>query len=106
MGRSESRITIHRPLKTVFDVYTEPDTFRRADVRCVSWVRGKPWELESRMHIKTNDDFGVTMDQVVTHFESYRRIDFISYFAGITLLTQVHFKRCQTMKPKFMGSWN
>lgn len=92
MGRFESRITIHRPLKTVFDVYTEPDTFRWADVGSVTWVRGKPWELESRMHIRTNDAFGVTMDQVVTHFESYRRIDFISHFAGITLLTQVHFK--------------
>jgi hypothetical protein len=32
------------------------------------------------------------MDQVVTHFEPYRRIDFISHFAGITLLTQVHFR--------------
>ena len=32
------------------------------------------------------------MDQVVTHFEPYRRIDFISHFAGITLLTQVQFR--------------
>ena len=62
--------------------------------RCpsVTWVHGKPWELESRMHIKTNDAFGVTMGQVVTHFEPFRRIDFISDFAGITLLTQVHFR--------------
>ena len=92
MGRFESRITIHRPLKVVFDIYTQPDTFRWADVRSVTWVHGKPWELESRMHIKTNDAFGVTMDQVVTHFEPYRRIDFISHFAGITLLTQVQFR--------------
>lgn len=74
MGRFESRITIHRPLKTVFDVYTQPDTFRWADVRSVTWVRGNPWELENRMHISTNDSFGVTTDQVVTHFEPYRRI--------------------------------
>jgi hypothetical protein len=92
MGRFESRITILRPLQVVFDTYTQPDTFRWADVRSVTWVHGKPWELESRMHIKTNDAFGVTMDQVVTHFEPYRRIDFISHFAGITLLTQVHFR--------------
>jgi|SRR5215831_1476669 len=92
MGRFDSRITIHRPLKAVFDVYTQRDTFRWADFRIVARVHGKPWDLESRMHIKTNDAFGVTMDQVVTHFEPYRRIDFISHFAGITLLTQLHFR--------------
>ena len=92
MGRFECRITIHRPLKAVFDTYTQPDTFRWADVRSVTWVQGKPWELESRMHNKTNDSFGVTIDQVVTHFEPYRRIDFISHFARITLLTQVNFR--------------
>ncbi len=92
MGRFESRIAIHCPLQVVFDTYTQPDTFRWADVHSVTWVHGKPWELESRMHIKTNDAFRVTMDQVVTHFEPYRRIDFISHFAGITLLTQVHFR--------------
>src|SRR5215470_13948490 len=70
MGRFESRITIYRPLKVVFDTYTQPDTFRWADVRSVAWVHGKPWELESRMHIKTKDAFGVTMDQVVTPFRT------------------------------------
>ena len=92
MGRFESRVTIQCPLNVVFDTYTQPDTFRWADVHSVTWVCGNPWELESRMHIRTNDAFGVTMDQVVTHFEPYRRIDFISHFAGITLLTQVHFR--------------
>src|SRR5579864_1275085 len=103
MGRFESRITIDRPLRTVFDVYTQPDTFRWADVRGVTWVRGEPWELESRMHIKTNDAFGVTMDQVVTHFEPYRRIDFISHFAGITLLTQVHFRALSDYQTEIHG---
>ena len=40
MGRFESRIKIHRPLKAVFDIYTQPDTFRWADVRSVTWVHG------------------------------------------------------------------
>jgi hypothetical protein len=103
MGRFESRITIYRPLKVVFDTYTQPDTFRWADVRSVTWVRGKPWELESRMHIKTNDAFGTTMDQVVTHFEPYRRIEFISHFAGITLLTQVNFRALSEDQTEIQG---
>ena len=103
MGRFESRIAIHRPLKSVFYVYTQPDTFRWADVHSVTWVRGKPWELESRMHIRTNDAFGVTMDQVVTHFEPYRRIEFISHFAGITLLTQVDFRALSDGQTEIYG---
>lgn len=36
MGRFETRVTIRCPLKQVFDVYTQPDTFRWADISCVT----------------------------------------------------------------------
>jgi len=92
MGRSEVRVTIHCPLKTVFDRYTEADAFRWADIRVATWTHGKPWEVGSRMEIRLNDDFGVIVDQVVTHFETNRRVDFISHFGGMTMLSQVRFK--------------
>lgn len=92
MGRSEIRVTINRPVKTVFDVYREPDTWSWSDIRSLSWTQGKPWEVESRMHFEPDQSYGATVDQVITHFEPYRRVDFISHFGGITLLTEVHFR--------------
>src|SRR6478609_6196224 len=92
MGRSDIRVTIERSLKTVFDVYTQPDTFSWSDIRSVTWTRGKPWEVDSRLRIKPRESFGVVVDQVLTHFEPYRRVDFISHFGGVTLLSHVNFK--------------
>ena len=48
MGRSDIRVTIERPLKFVFDVYTQPDTWAWSDIRKLAWTEGKPWEVDSR----------------------------------------------------------
>lgn len=92
MGRSDIRVTIYRPLKIVFDIYTQPDTWAWSDVRNLAWTQGKPWEVESRMRFEPQESYGVVVDQVLTHFEPYRRIDFISHFGGVTLLSQLQFK--------------
>src|SRR5579872_152446 len=92
MGRSEIRVTINRPVKAVFNLYTQPDTWSWSDIRNLCWTQGKPWEVESRMHFEPNQFYGATVDQVITHFEACRRVDFISHFGGITLLTEVHFR--------------
>lgn len=91
MGRSEVRVTINRPVKIVFDVYTQPDTWSWTDMGKIAWTRGKPWEVDSRMQFEPNDAYHVTVNQVVTHFEPYRRVDFISHFGGITLLSEIYF---------------
>ena len=92
MGRSEIRYTINRPLKSVFETYTQPDTFAWSDLRRVEWTVGQPWEVESRMRIEPDSGFGVIIDQVITHFEPYRRIDYISHFGGVTMMTQLKFR--------------
>ena len=92
MGRSEIRMTINRPLKSVFETYTQPDTFAWSDLRSVEWTVGQPWEVESRMRIEPENGFGVIIDQVLTHYEPYRRIDFISHFGGVTMMTQLTFR--------------
>ena len=92
MGRSEIHVTINRPVKAVFDVYTQPDTWSWCDIRRIVWTRGEPWEVDSRMQFEPNQSYGATVDQVITHFDPYRRVDFISHFGGITLLTEVHFR--------------
>ena len=92
MGRYEIRVTINAPLKTVFDVYTQPDTWSWSDIRRLTWTRGKPWEVNSRMEFEPKEAFGATVDQVIMHFEPYRRVDFISHFGGVTLLSQIHFE--------------
>jgi hypothetical protein len=92
MGRLEIHCTIHRSLKEVFDIYTQPDTWSWSDIRDVRWYGGKAWEVESRMQFKPNDSYGVTVDQVLTHFEPYRRIDFISHFGGVTMTSQLVFR--------------
>ncbi len=92
MGRSEFSVTINRPLKTVFETYTQPDTFAWSDLRSVEWTLGQPWEVESRMRIEPENGFGVIIDQVVTHFEPYQRIDYISHFGGVTMMTQLKFR--------------
>jgi len=92
MGRCEIRITIARPLREVFATYTQPNTFAWSDLRHIRWTRGEPWQVDSRMHIEPQNAFGVVVDQVVTHFEPNRRVDFISHFGGITMQSQVRFK--------------
>lgn len=91
MGRSEIRVSINRPLKKVFEIYTQPDTWAWSDIRSVEWTRGQPWEVESRLLIEPENSFGVLVDQVLTHFEPYRRVDFISHFGGVTMTTQLTF---------------
>jgi hypothetical protein len=92
MGRAQIHCTIHRSLKDVFDIYTQSDTWSWSDIREVRWYGGRAWEVESRMHFKPNDSYGVTVDQVLTHFEPYRRIDFISHFGGVTMTSQLVFR--------------
>ncbi|HTS08698.1 MAG TPA: hypothetical protein VMP68_24230 [Candidatus Eisenbacteria bacterium] len=92
MGRSDICVTINRPLKFVFDVYTQPDTWAWSDIRKLAWTEGKPWEVDSRMRFEAKQSYGAVVDQVITHFEPYRRIDYISHFGGITLLSQIEFK--------------
>jgi hypothetical protein len=92
MGRSDIRVSINRPLKNVFETYTQPDTWAWSDLRSVEWTRGQPWEVESRLRIEPDNSFGVIIDQVLTHFEPYRRIDFISHFGGVTMMSQLTFR--------------
>lgn len=92
MGRSEIRVTIQSPLKSVFAMYTQADTWSWSDIRSVEWTMGKPWEVESRMRVEPDNAFGVIIDQVLTHFEPCRRVDFISHFGGVTMMSQLHFR--------------
>jgi len=92
MGRSEIRTSINRNLKHVFETYAQPDPWRWSDIRSVRWTHGEPWEVESRMRIEPVNSFGVIVDQVVTHFEPYRRVGFISHFGGVTMISQVVFR--------------
>ena len=92
MGRSEIATRINSNLKHVFETYAQPDPWRWSDIRNVRWTHGEPWEVESRLSIEPLNAFGVVVDQVVTHFEPYRRIDFISHFGGVTMVSQVVFR--------------
>jgi hypothetical protein len=92
MPSSEIRVTVNRPLVTVFAVYTQPDTWRWCSyIRNVRWSRGRPWEEESRLEIGIDGPVG-SVDQVLMHFEPNRRADFISHFGGVTLETSVTFQ--------------
>lgn len=91
MGASQIRVAIDRPLETVFAVYTQPDTWKWCSyIRSARWVRGRPWEEESRLSIEVDDSS--TVDQVLMHFEPNRRVEFISHFAGVTLETRMIFR--------------
>jgi hypothetical protein len=91
MGQSEIRTRINRNLKHVFETYAQPDPWLWSDIRSVRWTHGEPWEVESRLSIEPANSFGVIVDQVITHFEPYRRVDFISHFGGVTMVSQVVF---------------
>jgi hypothetical protein len=69
-----------------------PDPWRWSDIRSVRWTHGEPWEVESRLSIEPANSFGVIVDQVITHFEPYRRVDFISHFGGVTMISQIVFR--------------
>jgi hypothetical protein len=104
MGSFEVRVSILRPLATVFAVYTDPDTFHWCSyLRSVRWVRGKPWEEESRLEIETDDAIRVVVDQVLTGFEARSRVDFISHFSGITLITRMTFRAVSDQETEING---
>jgi hypothetical protein len=91
MGSSQIRVTVNRPLATVFTVYTQPETWGWCSyIRSARWARGRPWEEQSRLHIEIDDKTEV--DQVLMHFEPERRVEFISHFTGVTLETRVTFR--------------
>ena len=92
MARLEVRVTIDRPVQFVFAVYTDPSPFRWSDMRSARWVRGKPWEVESRMRIVPRESHGVVIDQVLSRIDPGKRIDFISHFGGVTLVSQLNFR--------------
>jgi len=91
MGRSEIRITIARPLAEVFSVYAQPEPWKWSSIRNVRWARGNPWEVGSRLEMEPENAFGIVVDQVLTHFEANRRVEYISHFGGITMQSQVLF---------------
>lgn len=92
MDRFEVRITIDRPLAAVFAIYTQPDTWRWCSyIRRARWVRGNPWEEESRLRVETNSPISVPVDQVVMHFDPCRRVEYICHFGGITLQSRQDF---------------
>jgi uncharacterized membrane protein len=92
MRSFEIRVAINRPVAAVFAVYTQADTWRWSSyIRSVRWVRGRPWEVESRLQIEIDGPVR-TVDQALMHFEPNRRVDFISHFGGITLQTGVTFQ--------------
>jgi len=93
MRSFEIRVAINRPVAAVFAVYTQADTWRWCSyIRDARWVRGRPWEAESRMRIETDSTFGGTVDQVLMHLEPNRRAEFLSHSGGITLQTRVTFR--------------
>jgi hypothetical protein len=92
MARLEVRVTIDRPVELVFAVYTQPDTWSWSDMRKVRWTRGQPWEVESRMRLEPSGSYGVAVDQVLTRCDSCKRVDFISHFGGVTLVSQLTFR--------------
>jgi hypothetical protein len=92
MGRSALGTSINGNLKHVFETYAQRDPWRWSDFRRVRWTRGQPWEINSRLSIEPSNSFGVIVDQVVTRFEPYRRVDYISHFGGVTLLSEVVFQ--------------
>jgi hypothetical protein len=84
MQSSEIRVLVARPLRAVFAVYTQPDTWRWCSfIRDIRWV-GRPWGEASRLQIEI-DGAVRTVDQVLMHFEPSRRVDFLSHFGGIRL---------------------
>jgi hypothetical protein len=92
MGCFEIRVTVNRPLATVFSVYADTDAWKRCtEVTDVEWT-GKPWEEGSRMRVRSHGLVPATSDQVLLHFETNRRIAYISHFFGITLETRLSFR--------------
>jgi hypothetical protein len=92
MGCFEIRVTVNRPLASVFSVYTDTDAWIRCtEVTHVEWL-GNPWEEGSRMRVRSNNLVPTTSDQVLLHFETNRRIAYMSHFFGITLETRLSFR--------------
>ncbi len=92
MARLEYRVTIDRSVQVVFAVYTQADLFGWSDMRRARWVRGQPWQAESRMRIEPSGSYGVVMDQVLSRIDPGKRVDLIAHFGGVTLITQVYFR--------------
>jgi hypothetical protein len=104
MGYFEIRVTVNRPLSTVFSVYTDLEkwTWSSAILKA-SWVVGRPWEEESRMRLVLDGPVGSTVDQVLTHFEPLREIAYLSHFSGITMETRLSFRSASEHSTELHG---
>jgi len=104
MGLLDVRVTIQRPLAAVFAVYRQPDTWSWCSyIHNARWERGNPWEEESRLLMEIDSPVAGVVDQVLTRFEPPSRVDFISHFGGITLLTRVNFRAASDAETEIHG---
>jgi hypothetical protein len=104
MGSFGVRLLILRPLAAVFAVYTQPEPWQWCSyMRNARWVRGSPWEEESRMAYETEHPVRAEIDQVITRFEPLSRIDFISHFSGVTLISRIRFRAVSDKETEISG---
>jgi hypothetical protein len=106
MGLLQIRVTIDRPLAAVFAVYVQPETWGWCSyIHNARWDRGEPWQEESRLLIEIDNPLVGVVDQVLTGFEPNSRVDFISHFGGITLITRVRFRAVSEQQTEIGGSF-
>jgi hypothetical protein len=104
MGLLDVRTVVDRPLAAVFAVYIQPNTWAWCSyMRNVRWVVGRPWEEESRLQIEIDEPVSGIVDQVVTGFEPNARVNFISHFGGVTLITRVKFRAISDHETEIRG---
>jgi hypothetical protein len=93
MGYFEIRVTVDRPLATVFSGYTNLEMWKGSPhILDAEWVQGTPWEEGSRIRLKISGPAGSTVDQVLTHFETNREVAYLSHFSGITMESRLSFR--------------
>lgn len=104
MDSFEIRVTINRPLLTVFSLYTNTENWKWCPyILDAQWVRGRPWEEESRMRLTINGSVGNTVDQVLTHFEANQEVAYLSHFSGITMETRLSFRSLSENETEIYG---
>jgi hypothetical protein len=92
MQSFDFQVVIRAPIEKVFSVYTDNDRWQNRNIFGeIRWVQGEPWTAGSRMRIEVVRPIRAVVDQVLTQFESNRRVAYISHVYGITCQTQVSF---------------
>jgi hypothetical protein len=85
-------VETNSPVETAFAVYTDTNFWQgRSIFGEIRWIRGRPWQVGSRIESHFTSPAYGQIEQTVASYELNRRIVLLSRLFGMTLESRIDF---------------